>query len=67
MGTLSYQKKKKRHNKDQWLDFKAKEIHIKNKAPNFYDNTVNHARKLPRKTVHLLFLDVSSNEDTLSS
>lgn len=45
MGSLTCQKRKKRHNKDQWLDFKAKEIHNKNWAPNFDDNTVNHARK----------------------
>lgn len=54
MCTLNYQKRKK----DQWLDFKAREIHIKNWAPNFDDNTDNHERKLPWKTVDLLFLDV---------
>lgn len=58
MSALNYQKTKKRHNKDQWLDFKARGIHIKNWAPNFDDNTVNHERKLSWKTVDLLFLDV---------
>lgn len=55
MGPSGNQKRKKRQNKDQWL---AREIHIKHRAPNFDCTIVNHARKLPRKSVDLLLFDV---------
>lgn len=48
--------KKKRQNKEQWLDFQAKEIHIENWVLNFDDD--NCENKLSRKVVALLYLDV---------
>lgn len=55
MSPSGNQKRKKTQNKDQWL---AREIHIKNWTLDFDCTTVNHARKLPRKTLDLLFIDV---------
>lgn len=47
--------KKKEALQDQWL---AREIHIKNWAPNFDCTTVSHARKLSMKPVDLAIIDV---------